>query len=147
MMSFQGGCLCGAVRYQGSDQQGGGHCYCVDCRKSSGTDHCSHMMVPERVFQVTGEVRFFDAPADSGNMVSRGFCPSCGSAVYSRNSGMPGMVFVRASSLDDPEVFQPQMVVYATRAASWSTIDDKLPVFDEMPPPAAMPAAISVKTP
>ena len=73
MMEFSGGCLCGAVRYEGSEQKGGGHCHCIDCRKSSGTGHCSHMVVPEDSFRVTGEVRFFDRPADSGNMVSRGF--------------------------------------------------------------------------
>lgn len=135
-MRFQGGCLCGAVRYEGSEQKGGGHCHCIDCRKSSGTGHGSHMVVPEAAFQVTGEVRFFDAPADSGNMVSRGFCPTCGSPIYSTNSGMAGMVFVRASSLDDLEVFAPQMVVYTKRAASWDGVDPALPSFEAMPPPA-----------
>ena len=140
MAGFEGGCLCGAVRYKGPEAGGGGHCHCVDCRKSSGTGFCSHMMVPEAGFAVTGEVRFFDKPADSGNVVSRGFCPTCGSAVYSTNSGMPGMVFVRASGLDDPEVFRPQMVVYTDRAVSWSRIDPGLPSFSAMPDPASMPA-------
>ena len=138
-MSFSGGCLCGAVRYQGETKIAGGHCHCNDCRKSSGSGHCSHMVVPEDGFSLTGEVRFYDAPADSGNLVSRGFCPTCGSAVYSKNSGMPGMVFVRASSLDDPEVFLPQMIVYTKRAPSWDRMDPGLPAFEDMPPPAAMP--------
>ncbi len=100
-MSFTGGCLCGAVRYEGREQRGGGHCQCIDCRKTSGTAHGSHMIVPEAAFTISGAVRFFDAPADSGSTVSRSFCPTCGSALYSRNSGMPGLIFVRASSLDD----------------------------------------------
>ena len=82
MSNFSGGCLCGEVRYSGSEQKGG-YCHCVDCRKSSGTGHCSHMIVPESAFQVSGALTFFDAPADSGAVVSRGFCPTCGSAVYS----------------------------------------------------------------
>ncbi|MDJ0945080.1 MAG: GFA family protein [Kiloniellales bacterium] len=138
-MSFTGGCLCGAVRYQGREQRGGGHCHCIDCRKTSGTGHGSHMIVPEAAFSISGELRFFDAPADSGNMVSRGFCPTCGSAIYSRNSAVPGLVFVRASSLDDPEVFRPQLVVYAKRGPSWDRMDPALPSFEEMPPPEEMP--------
>ncbi len=138
-MSFNGGCLCGAVRYRGETQIAGGHCYCDDCRKSSGSGHCSHMVVPEDGFSLTGAIRFYDAPADSGNMVSRGFCPTCGSAVYSKNAGIPGMVFVRASSLDDPEVFQPQMIVYTQRAPSWDRMNPDLPAFEAMPPPTAMP--------
>lgn len=137
-MSFSGGCLCGAVRYQGETSLAGGHCHCVDCRKSSGSGHCSHMMVPAEGFSATGEVRFYDSAADSGNIISRGFCPTCGSAVFSRNSGMAGLVFVRASSLDDPEVFKPGMIVYTKRAPSWDRMDPELPAFEDMPPPAAM---------
>lgn len=138
---FSGGCLCGAVRYESSAEPVvNGHCYCEDCRKSSGTGHCSHLGVPDAAFSVTGEVRFYDKPADSGNIVSRGFCPTCGSAVYSTNSGMAGMAFVRASSLDDPEVFQPQLIVYTSRAPSWAVMDPALPGFAEMPPPQDRPA-------
>ncbi len=138
-MNFTGGCLCGAVRYQGQEQRGGGHCHCIDCRRTSGTGHGSHMIVPEAGFTVSGELRFFDAPADSGNTVSRGFCPTCGSAIYSRNSAVPGVVFVRASSLDDPEVFRPQMIVYTKRAPSGDRMDPALPAFEAMPPPEETP--------
>lgn len=131
---FEGGCLCGAVRYRSEHEpQTVGHCYCTDCRKSSGTGHCTHVVVPEDGFSYTGEVRFYDRPADSGNMVSRGFCPNCGSAVFSRNSGMHGMAFPRASSLDDPNSITPQMIVYASRAPNWDHLDASLPAFAKMP--------------
>jgi len=131
---FSGGCLCGAVRYESTSAPvGAGHCHCDDCRRSSGTGHCSHLIVPKKAFSVTGEVRFYDAPTDTGNIVSRGFCPTCGGAIYSTNSGSPDLVFPRASSLDDLEVFQPQMVVYAKRAASWDRLDPALPHFEGMP--------------
>ena len=81
---------------------------------------------------MSGEVKFYDRPADSGNMVSRGFCPNCGSAVYSKNAGMPGVVFVRASSLDDLEIAKPQMIVYASRAPSWAQLDPSVATFLEM---------------
>jgi hypothetical protein len=138
-MSFQGGCLCGAVRYQGEAEQGGGHCHCIDCRKSSGTGHCSHMVAPDTEFRVIGNLTFYASRADSGNIVNRGFCPTCGSPVYSTNSGMPGMVFIRASTLDDPEVFQPQMVVYTRSAISWNPVQQDLPSFETMPPMDQMP--------
>lgn len=141
-ITFSGGCLCGAVRYKGSEEPViAGHCYCIDCRKTSGTGHGSHLGLPETAFEITGDVTFFDATTDSGNTVSRGFCPTCGSAIYSTNSGMPGIVFPRASSLDDLEVFKPQVNVYAKRAASWDKVDSSLPTFDEMPPADSMPGA------
>lgn len=132
---FTGGCLCGAVRYESqADPVMAGHCHCADCRKSSGTGHSSHLAVPKPSLVVTGEVTLFDRPADSGNVVSRAFCPTCGAPVYSLSPAMPDMIFLRASSLDDPEVFRPQMVVYTKRAPSWDHMDSQLPSFVAMPP-------------
>jgi hypothetical protein len=109
------------------------HCHCCDCRKASATGHTTIVIVPESEFSVTGDVRFYDRPADSGNMVSRGFCPNCGSAIYARNSGAPGTVGLRASSLDDPEIVKPGMVVYTSRALSWDPVAPGLRSFAEMP--------------
>jgi hypothetical protein len=111
-----------------------GHCHCVDCRKSSGTGHCSHMIMPAAAVTITGKLSTYERAADSGNMVTRAFCPNCGSAVYSTNAAQPGVVFIRASSLDDPEIFRPQVVVYASRRASWDNIGGDLPTFERMPP-------------
>jgi hypothetical protein len=74
------------------------------------------MIVAEDGFAVSGTLKFFDFPADSGSIVSRGFCPECGSPIVSRNSNLPGRVFVRVPSLDDPEIAKPQRIVYASRA-------------------------------
>ena len=84
-------------------------------------------------FSVTGAVTFYDRAADSGNIVSRGFCGKCGSPIYSKNSAMAGIVFPRASVLDDPEIAKPQMIVYASRAPSWDHMSHALPAFPIMP--------------
>jgi len=42
-------------------------------------------------------------------------------------------VFVRASSLDDPEVIVPAMAVDAGRMASWDQMGASLPSFESMP--------------
>ena len=139
-LPFTGGCLCGAVRYEcAAEPVIAGHCHCDDCRRSSGTGHCSHLGVPKAAFSVTGDTTVYEKPADSGNVVGRHFCPTCGAAVYSVNSGMAEMAFPRVSSLDDPDVFQPQIVVYASRAPSWDHMDPELQAFDTMPPAEAMP--------
>ena len=141
--NLTGGCLCGAVRFQCTAAPDiVGHCFCDDCRRSSGTSHCTHVMLPADATMLTGELRLFDKPADSGNVVSRGFCPTCGSPVASRNSAMAGMIFVRASCLDDPNAVTPSMTVYASRAPIWSHIDQSGPVFDEMPP--QMPEGMAI---
>lgn len=135
MTKITGGCLCGAVRYESSGAQAmAGICQCVDCRKSSGAGHCAHMGVPEPGVSVSGPATAYARAADSGHIVTRHFCATCGSALFSSNDAMPGMIFLRASSLDDPNVFVPQMVVYASRAPAWDRPGEGLPRFDTMPP-------------
>jgi hypothetical protein len=139
---FSGRCLCGAVHYESTaDPQLVGQCHCIDCRKTSGTDHGTHLIIPEYAFTITGTLKFYDHPADSGNIVSRGFCPECGAAIYSRNSAMKGVVFVRASSLDDLEIAKPNMIVYASRAPSWSQLDPEVPTYAGMP--EKVPSAVT----
>ncbi len=134
MATLTGGCLCGAVAYKtNAEPQVVGHCHCVDCRKTSGTGHGTHVGLPEDTVTVTGALKFYDHPADSGNVISRGFCPTCGSAIFSRNSNMEGMAFLRASSLDDPDAITPQVVVYTARAPKWDFVDPSLPSFPGMP--------------
>jgi hypothetical protein len=81
----------------------------------------------------TGEAREFRCTADSGNESVRAFCPNCGSGVYARNGGMPHFIFVRASALDDPNLFTPQMAVWAARAPHWDAANPDIPAFAEAP--------------
>lgn len=133
MTDLTGGCLCGSVRFSAGVPMICGHCQCVDCRRTSATGHATHAAVAASSFSVTGALTAYSRPADSGNVVTRHFCPECGSAIHSTNGAVPAMIFIRASALDDPEVISPQMLVYASRGPSWDRIEG-LPTFAEMAP-------------
>lgn len=141
MSTLRGGCLCGAVRYELREAMMTGHCYCEDCRRSSGTGHCTHVVAPDSAFSLSGTVSGYERAANSGNMVTRHFCPACGSPVYSTNAAMPGLAFIRASSLDDPAAVTPQMSVFVSRAPAWDAIDPALPAFPLMAEETAMNVA------
>jgi hypothetical protein len=129
-MRIAGGCLCGAVRFEGdADPQFQVKCYCTDCRRTSGAGHAAMMGFQDGAISFKGDAREFCSKADSGNDVIRAFCPTCGSGVYARNGGMPDMIFVRASALDDPNLFSPQMVVWAARAPAGDAVGDRIPAF------------------
>ena len=57
---YTGGCLCGALRYEAvGEPPGSGHCYCVDCRRASGSG-----FVPFMGFRAS-DVRFSGEPVSS----------------------------------------------------------------------------------
>jgi len=132
-MAVAGGCLCGKVRYELSGQQlFGGFCYCIDCRRVSGS-HSASMAVPEDAVQLSGETREYSCAGGSGNPVTRVFCPNCGAHILSKGA-RPGVVMLKAGTLDDPEHFKPMASMYVSRAPSWDKPRDGLPAFPEMPP-------------
>jgi hypothetical protein len=136
--TFKGGCLCGKLRYEATAEPiMAGHCHCADCQKNSGSGHADHIMFPRAAVKIAGKAAEYKSKADSGNTVTRSFCPNCGSPVFGTSSGMPDMMTVRAGSLDDPELFKPQLAVYAVRRRKWDHMDPALPAFERMPP---MPA-------
>ncbi|MFC1749551.1 GFA family protein [Pseudomonadota bacterium] len=132
---YSGGCLCGAVRYTcDAEPMMPEHCQCVQCRKLSGSAHASMFAIPKPMLDISGVLKFYEFVADSGNNVKRGFCPECGSPVYNGNDGFPELGFLHASSLDDPELFKPELLIYTSSAVAWDKVDDSLLAFPKMPP-------------
>ncbi len=111
-----------------------GNCHCVDCRKSSASGHMALMAVPEAAISMKGAVSTFELKADSGATVTHNFCPNCGSQMFNKNSGSPGVMVLIASTLDDPEIYKPAVSVYASRALSWDQPDPNTQQFETMPP-------------
>ena len=131
---LSGGCACGAVRYEISGAPVSSvQCQCRDCQRATGSGHVNAMAFPQAAVMLTGELRFHDIRADSGNTVSRGFCPNCGAPVMWKFTSNPEVRAIVAGSLDDPSVFSPQKVFYASRGHVWDRLDPALPKFDTLP--------------
>ena len=133
-MKISGQCLCGAVRYRGeAEPRFQGKCYCTDCRKTSAAGHAAVMGFAADAIRIEGSLKEFHSQADSGAQVTRAFCPTCGAGIYACNDRMPGLIFLRASTLDDPNLFSPQMIVWAARAPAWDPVNPGVPAFAERP--------------
>jgi hypothetical protein len=63
--------------------------------------------VPKDALKITGEVKCFDLKGDSGNTLSRGFCPNCGSRLFSKLEAAPAMMGIAAASLEDGGWYKP----------------------------------------
>jgi len=128
-MAHVGGCLCGQVRFSiDAEPVGARACWCRDCQRISSGSATVNVLFPEEAVIFTGEITTIERTADSGNTVERGFCPRCGSQMYSRTvqpAGLP--IRIRAGTLDDPELMAPQAIIWTDSAPSWAVLDPKLP--------------------
>jgi hypothetical protein len=133
--AYTGGCACGAIRYSiAGEPVFSNHCRCRDCQLKSGTGHGSYMTFIREGVTLTGKLAQWDLTADSGNVKTRGFCPTCGAPVTLTFKAMPSVFTIHAASLDDPARFKPQAVTYGIRAYDWDPLDPNLAVFETMPP-------------
>jgi hypothetical protein len=135
MAKYEGGCACGAMRFAtDTEPMMAGHCQCRHCQMLSGAGHASFAAFQEANVGITGKLVFWDYKADSGNTASRGHCPTCGSMVAGKTSGIPGVVALNLTSLDDPSKIVPQMVFFNGKGQAWDHLDASLPKFPGMPP-------------
>ena len=133
--AMTGGCACGAIRYHISAAPLAMlYCQCRDCQQETGTGHAALLAFDSAAVVLTGTPSYWDAKGDSGTVKTRGFCPTCGAPVHTTFAANPGVVVLRAASLDDPSQFAPQFVTYHVRAQGWDHLDTALPMFDRMPP-------------
>ena len=133
-----GQCFCGNVKLTiASAPLRMAQCHCDDCRKLSGTGHVSNAFFKERDVEITGETHSYDSTADSGSIVTRHFCPICGSRLFGRNSASENIIGISVGTLDDSSWFKPDFIVYNKSKPAWDFMDKNVPTFDGMLPPSS----------
>lgn len=137
-MTVTGGCLCGAVRYSvDAEPIAARACWCRLCQYLGAGNATVNAIFPSETLRVTGEVRWHEATADSGAHMRRGFCPQCGTPIFSNAEERPHLAVIRVGTLDDPDLIAPQGVIWTSAAPDWAHFDPDLPTTPRQPPPVA----------
>ena len=130
----RGRCLCGAITYEiDGEPIVVAHCHCTDCQQLSGAGHTTGAMFPADQVRIRGRVAEFRLESESGSVVTRRFCPTCGSPLFGRNTKMPGFVTVCVGTLEDPNSVNPQVAIFTRTRRHWDFFDSALPAFDRQP--------------
>lgn len=137
MPKLTGSCLCGSVSFLADgDIAMQGNCHCTDCQQVSGSAYATLLFMNEGDVSITGETQKFEHVVDSGNTLSKDFCPKCGSQLFGGNKARPAMIAIKAGVVNEKEFIKPQFNVFASRKLDCTILDDSIPAFDEMPPKA-----------
>ncbi|HUI62533.1 MAG TPA: GFA family protein [Steroidobacteraceae bacterium] len=112
-------------------------CWCRLCQYLGAGSGTVNTCFPSNAMTIEGQLTDFSGTADSGNTMHRRFCPKCGTHLFSEAESRPHLIFVRAGTLDDPEVAKPAMTIWTSQAPSWACVNESLPKVATQPPPAA----------
>lgn len=126
-LKYEGGCLCGAVRYRAdAPPLRGVICHCSMCRRHSGAPILAFVHFPKDSFQwLKGE----PARYRSSQFAQRGFCSACGSTLSMHEEVLDDRVQIAVGSLDDPARVKMDDHVWTREKIPWFEIDDQLPRF------------------
>lgn len=127
--SFEGGCLCGAVRYRAvSPPVRAVICHCSLCRRHSGAPALAfvHFRLADFAWVKGAPTRY-----RSSAFAERGFCRECGSTLTMHESVLADRVQIALGSLDRPEDIRPDDHVWTQDRLPWFVIDDDLPRFEQ----------------
>lgn len=132
--AYTGNCACRAIRYECvAEPVFSWKCHCRDCQRASGSMLCPVMYVPKESVKISGQAKYYEVKAESGNTVNRGFCSICGSPVFIQAELVPELLGLWAASLDEPNSFSPQVEVWTKSIQTWSCLDSGLEHYDCAP--------------
>ncbi|WP_036221607.1 GFA family protein [Maritalea myrionectae] len=132
-MENKGQCYCGQVTFTVTGEPVRmAACHCNACRRLSGTGHLVQAFYKKDQVHIKGNTKSFDAPADSGNMRTRHFCPECGSRLFSENEKLPDIIGIAVGAFDNSDWFKPQIALYTSERPIWDYMDPELKTADHM---------------
>ena len=84
-MKVTGGCHCGGITYEAEVAPATIRvCHCTDCQKLTGTAfRATIASLPGTFVLKSGTPKIYIKTAESGNKRGHGFCPDCGTPIYS----------------------------------------------------------------
>ena len=107
-MVHEGGCLCGAVRYQAlAEPLRTTICHCTFCQKLTGSAFLVEPIFRDEDLVFSGAApKIYERRSDgSGKLVCVHFCGACGTSVCLRFERFPGVVGLCGGTFDDPNWF------------------------------------------
>ena len=121
-------CHCAAVSLQvEAEPKSVVNCHCGQCRRLSGAAFTTWVSFPGTAVRSTG-----DEPLSSFAVtpnVTRHFCRTCGSHVFTADSRLPGILGVPAGAVDGGPLNPPSAHYFVDDKAAWHAICDGQPRF------------------
>jgi len=118
----EGGCSCGAVRYQTIGQPARtGVCHCRYCQTRTGSAFgISVYFLKENVVKTQGELSEYKFTTESGRSFIQEFCPKCATTLFWTLEMSKGMTGVAGGSFDPPSFwYDIDREVFRRTSATW----------------------------
>lgn len=129
---IEGSCQCGGVRYKLlAAPKMVVACHCKECQKLSTSPFSVTAMVAAADIEFEGEMAEWSRIAESGNVNTAKFCPTCGNRIYHFNPGQPDLIKLKPGGLSDTSGLEPTAHVWVSEKQPWYEIPEGVKTFDK----------------
>jgi hypothetical protein len=120
----EGGCLCGAVRYQAQGSPSRTVvCHCKFCQRCTGSAFAVWPTFAQRDVQTKGALSAYEHHSDeSGRWIRLNFCPRCGTTVTSTFEKGLGEVAILGGTFDDTSWITVDRQVWTRSKHDWVSL-------------------------
>lgn len=126
----EGRCLCGGIRFSVRGALPPIQvCHCGQCRQAQGGPFATNIPINEADITWQAGTELITAYESSPGKV-RCFCQRCGSPLFSQRASLPGVLRLRAGTLEGQVDTAPGLHIYFGSKANWWPVDDALPKQD-----------------
>lgn len=141
MVSIEGGCMCGAIRYVLREPYLSAFvCHCRACQYVSGGGPAYVLTSEKSKLTIEkGKPRAFWSIAEDGTRVARHFCNECGTPLFGESAKESSIIAIKVGSLDDPSLYTPSAQQWVSEGQPWTPIESHLPQHAKAPEPAPAP--------
>ena len=109
------------------------NCHCTACRQSTGSAYATLMFMKQDDVKITGTPKTYQHGSDAGSTMTKHFCGTCGTPLFTQNSSRAGMLGLRAGLINEHEEYAPKVNVYTSSKMKATVLQDDLPAFEKMP--------------
>lgn len=143
--ALNGGCRCGAVRYVISrDNLPPVYaCHCLACQSGSGSAFSEQAVIRDGSLDASGPVLDYRFARPDGNRGHHRLCAECFTRLWSTSDALPGVVLVRAGTLDRSQELIPRAHMWIKRKQPWVEIPRDIPQWPESPPELELGKALA----
>lgn len=134
---IEGGCRCGASRYAVDFPWPPltYACHCTLCQRATGSAFAQQYPVPENRFRATGALVEAEVAEPDGLSSVHRHCQACLTRLFGTSVRRPGLVIVRAGTIDGSERITPILHIYTSTKQPWLILPAGVATFSDAASP------------
>ncbi len=122
---MEASCHCGQLTATISGEGTGVMCHCKACQRRTGAPFGMNLYFDASQVKLLGDATHYTRKADSGDDLTHGFCPTCGTPFYLRTARHPNGIGIAVGVIEGNHSAPPARSVFEECRHPWVGVPEQ----------------------